>query len=406
MLRLYKKPFSSVSCTSLWITFFVALVGGQVAAETALRTKSRAFAGEGAEVRFLDVMQRINRSHVKELVGAERWRQLQDEFVDNIVSAKTHDDFARALNSMFSKSAISHFMYLTNRHWSYWHLRGDWEPLDDAAKVAHVGLVTEEIQGKWFVRGILENSPAAGRGILIGDELVTVDGNAYAEAESFEGKAYHPVVVQLRRDAQTAYDVTLTPVRENYALAIQQAMIHSVRVVEQGSKKYAYAHVWTLLAPPAVFRRLSLLEDEVDGLLLDFRDGVGGRSEAAMWFLLGEHSPSGSVPRITPWQKPVVILTDSGTRSAKEIVVDAVKRAGRAVLVGMPTPGDVTAVDVARTGAVGVDGFLMLPWFRFPLEGNPIQPDFLVRRRLPYCGGRDPQMELAIDVLESSLVVH
>jgi len=406
MLRPGRRSFLSISHITPWIIVFVALVSGEVQAESALRSKSRSFSGEGVEARFLNVMRRIDESHVEELVGAERWHQLKNQYVGRITSAKTHDDFARVLNAMFHEAAISHFTYVTDRHWSYWHLRGDWEPSGDAAKVAHVGLVTEEISGKWFVRGVLESSPASGRGILVGDELVSVDGVRYAEADSFKGKERQPVVVKLRRDPQTTYDVQLTPVRENYALAIQQAMIQSIQVIEYGNKKFAYAHVWTLLAPPTVFRRLSLLEHDVDGLLLDFRDGVGGRSEAAMFFLLGKRSHSGRVPRITPWQKPVVILTDTGTRSAKEIVVDAVKRAGRAVLVGSPTPGEVSAVDVERTGAVGDDGFLLLPWFRFPLEGHPVQPDFLVPRRLPYCAGYDPQIALAKDVLTASLVAH
>ncbi len=382
------------------------MVSGGAMAETFPDAKLRAFSGDGAKVRFLQVMQRINQSHVRGLVGFERWRQLQVKYEGDIVSSKTHVDFARALNEMFYESAISHFRYVTDRDWSYWHLRGDWEPMIDAAKVAHVGLVTENISGKWFVRGIMEKSPAAQQNILVGDEIVAVDGVAYAQANSFKGKAHRSVVVTFRRDLKTTYEVTLTPVRENYALAFQQAMVHSVRVVEHEHMKFAYAHVWTLLAPPTVFDRLSIIEDEVDGLLLDFRDGVGGHSQSAMFFLLGERSPSGSVPRITPWKKPVVILTDSGTRSAKEIVVDAVKKAGRVVLVGTPTPGEVTAVDVERTGAVGHDGFLMLPWFRFPLEGHPIHPDFLVRRSLPYCAGEDPQMALAKDVLMASLVAH
>ncbi len=406
MLRLYRTPFSSFGLNALWVIVSISLCGSESVAESAVRPQLQTFTEVGAEARLLDVMQRIDNSHVKGLVGVQRWRQLQQQYQDSIKSAKTHSDFARELNAMLHDAEISHFQYMTDREWSYWHLRGDWEPYLQAVKVAHVGLVTQRIEGKWFVRGVLEGSPAVGCGILVGDELVAVDGEAYAEVDSFRHKEGQPVVVTLRRDPKTTYDVTLTPILENFALAIQRAMIQSVRIVEHDNRKFAYAHIWTLLAPPTVFRRLSLVEDDVDGLLLDFRDGVGGRTEAAMWFLLGNRSRTGGVPRVTPWQKPVVILTDSGTRSAKEIVVDAVRRAGRAVLVGAPTPGEVTAVDVQRTNSVGSDGFLMLPWYRFMLEHHPTQPDFLVRRPLPYSSGRDPQMALALDVLTSSIVAH
>ena len=92
-----------------------------------------------------------------------------------------------------------------------------------------------------------------------------------------------------------------------------------------------------------------------------------------------------------------MILIADGTRSAKEIVVDAVQRAERAPLVGEPTPGAVTSVGAVRR--VGKDGLLELPGQTFSLEGNPTLPDYPVKRDLPYCAGADPQMRKAKQVL-------
>ena len=103
--------------------------------------------------------------------------------------------------------------------------------------------------------------------------------------------------------------------------------------------------------------------------------------------------------------KPVVILTGEGTRSAKEIVVDAARRMGRALLVGEATAGAVTAVDTARSGPVGADAYLLLPGERLKLEGRPTQPDFLMSRVIPYSGGRDPQLEMAREVLAAWLTL-
>ena len=64
----------------------------------------------------------------------------------------------------------------------------------------------------------------------------------------------------------------------------------------------------------------------------------------------------------------MVILTGDGTRSAKEIVVDAVKRTGRAPLIGEATPGHVTSV--GGVVAVGEDGLLLLPGQKFSLDGT------------------------------------
>lgn len=159
----------------------------------------------------------------------------------------------------------------------------------------------------------------------------------------------------------------------------------------------AYLHGWTLLGDGAEYDDLAELQPTADGLLLDYRDGFGGSWHNALGFLLGEDRGDDG-ERIHPrWGKPVVILTADGTRSAKEIVVDAVKRRRRAPLVGESTPGHVTSVGSVRR--VGDDAILMLPGLRFRLEGTRTTPDYAVGRSIPYCGGADPQMRMAREVL-------
>ena len=106
---------------------------------------------------------------------------------------------------------------------------------------------------------------------------------------------------------------------------------------------------------------------------------------------------------MTPgWRRPVVILTSSdGTRSAKEIVVDAVKREQRAPLLGEPTPGHV--ISVGGFERIGKDALLMLPGMRFKLEGHPTEPDVLVKRDIRYCGGKDVQLDAAVALLSSMI---
>ncbi len=139
------------------------------------------------------------------------------------------------------------------------------------------------------------------------------------------------------------------------------------------------------------YRRLVRLQNEVDGLIWDLRDGFGGFAGRGNRFLFG--SPDSD----WGWRKPVVILTDDGTRSAKEMLVDAAKRRNRATLIGVPTPGHVTTVGAFRR--VGDDGVLILPGRRSPLEGHPTTPDVLVDRPIPYSAGKDPQLSVAKQVL-------
>jgi hypothetical protein len=172
-------------------------------------------------------------------------------------------------------------------------------------------------------------------------------------------------------------------------------------MIRHGGHVLAYLHGWTLLGDGAEYAGLLRMQDEVDGLLLDYRDGVGGTWFRAQRFLLGPSDQEFTGDEAT-WTKPVVILTGKGTRSAKEILVYQVKKAGRAPLVGEATPGHV--ISVGRVVEIEDDGLLMLPGMRFELEGKPISPDFLIPRDIRHCGGDDPQMEFARDLL--SALIH
>ena len=97
------------------------------------------------------------------------------------------------------------------------------------------------------------------------------------------------------------------------------------------------------------------------------------------------------------WHKPVVILTSSdGTRSAKEIVAAAAQARHKAKLVGTETAG---AVLPCRFFAAGRDAVMVAPMSWNWLEGNPIQPDVVVKRDIRYCRGSDVQLKKAKDVL-------
>ncbi|MGD2108633.1 MAG: S41 family peptidase [Phycisphaerae bacterium] len=347
-----------------------------------------------AASRFAKIVDLIEDSNVPYIVGERRWARLVRQHRDTIEQAATHRAFADAVNALIRDAGVSHFQYFTDAEWQFWHMRSAFWKGDPETEVCHVGIIPERIDGRWFVRGILEGSPAAGTRISVGDELLTVDGEAYDPVSPFRGTADLPTVIRLRRRPGLVYSVNIVPVRESLYDAMQEAMPRSIDIIEHDGLRMAYLHAWTMLGSGGEYKELAKLQDRVDGLLLDYRDGFGGTWHAAERFLLGGGRRSDNRSH---WQKPVVILIADGTRSAKEIVVDAVQTAGRAPLIGEPTPGHVTSVGAIRR--VGKDGLLELPGQTFSLEGNPTMPDYPVERRLPYCAGADPQMRKAKQVL-------
>jgi C-terminal processing protease CtpA/Prc len=187
------------------------------------------------------------------------------------------------------------------------------------------------------------------------------------------------------------YNMVVVPVKESLHEAVQRAILRSIRVIEYEGLEFAHLHAWSLLGQGEEYRRLLEMQDEVDGLLLDFRDGFGGMTIPAMRFLFGADDGRDG------WFKPTVVLIADGTRSAKEIVVDAAKRQHRALLVGTPTPGHVTSVGGLQR--IGSNGLLMVPGYRFELEGHPTEPDYAVERDIRYCAGTDPQLKRALQIL-------
>jgi carboxyl-terminal processing protease len=364
--------------------------------------------GTQAARRFELILQNIEDSSTLDLIGEETWSSLVARHKPGIESARTHRAFARAVNNLFDACGCSHFEYFTRDDFSYWHLLSAFEMDGRESRVEHAGLFAERIGGRWFLRGIFEGSPADGSGIRVGDELLSVDGVPYRPIASFQGKAGRPVIVKVRRRPGLTCNLQITPVKESLHEALVRAMHESIKVVQHDGFLLAYMHGWVLLGPGDEYEALLRLQPVVDGLLLDYRDGFGGRPDVARRFLAGNKTKGTESYRSPRWSKPVVVLIAGGTRSAKELVVAAARAYDHVTLLGTPTPGEVTSV--GGLVPIGEDGLLMLPGHRFPQEGQPILPEIRVDRDIRYGAGADPQLQAAKDALVSmiarGLAVH
>lgn len=361
------------------------------------------FEDVGAGPRLSAVLRRIAAGNLADLIGDARWAELFRNHRLAVEGASSHVEFAERLNDLLSATGQSHLRYFTDQEWDYWLLCSSLDRQRPTPAVEHVGIYPRRIDGRWYVRGILEGSPADGSLLRVGDELVMADREPFSPIESFRGTSGRVVRVKALRLPSQPIVVELTPVREPLAQAVRRAMQLSIRVESYDGRRFVYAHVWTLLGAGSLFAELATRSADADGVILDFRDGVGGTTGAALWYLLGRGSAPRGATENPPMDKPVVILISEGTRSAKEIVVDTARNMGRVLLVGEPTSGAVTTVDLAHSGPVGEDAYLLLPGQRLSLEGRPTLPDFAMSRSVPFSDGKDPQLELGREVLAAWL---
>jgi len=108
---------------------------------------------------------------------------------------------------------------------------------------------------------------------------------------------------------------------------------------------------------------------------------------------------------ITPSNAPLVLLTSERTASAAEIFVSAMKRAGRATVIGTETCGCVLAIRTRHSlpdgGMLDVSELDYRTSDGVRLEGRSTKPDLLVSlRRKDLYTHRDRALEAAIERLD------
>jgi len=262
----------------------------------------------------------------------------------------------------------------------------------------------------FFVDWLYEGGPAQRAGLRRGDRVIEIDGRAPVDCprldwSSDDAALPDPPQHALLCDRGDEVELWVERAHGLRSRGRVTAALYSgcdaarasARVVNEKGR-FGYVHLWFIAAPDAGNLIRELLADEFadcDGLLLDLRGRGGVASE---------------IRRVTrllaadgEWGRPVVLLTDAGTRSAKEVIAHEMQRTGDALVVGETTAG---AVIPASFEHVGQDGVLMYPRRSLGrhtslLEGRGVQPDVLVERPFEYSNGADPILEAGIVALQT-----
>ena len=208
--------------------------------------------------------------------------------------------------------------------------------------------------GLWFVSDVYDGSPAARAGILVGDEIIAIDGAPYHEITSFQGKVGRTVDVELRRRPGAEPVSVKVQVELLKPLPMfEQAITDSAKIVERDGRKIGYIRLWTLAAPGSMSAVAEALATgplkDADGLVLDLRGRWGGGSSDAAELFVGDTPPFRLIPRggkeilaNVRWHRPLVAIIDEGTRSGLEVFAYALKANG-IPLVGTRTAGALLA---------------------------------------------------------------
>ncbi|MEC7584465.1 MAG: S41 family peptidase [Planctomycetota bacterium] len=272
-----------------------------------------------------------------------------------------------------------------------------------------LGCSLVRIGEKFYIDSVYAGGPAAEAGLRRGEEVLAICGedpldSPWLDWRSDDAHLTDPAsyrfvviegqVVELQVGADRPREVALVA-RPWSAL---RASSEGVRELPLGNTRALYVPLWFVYHERAARLLAEALRAHPDcgGLLLDLRGRGGSALECAVILRVLHRAKARGLS--------IVALTDSRTRSAKEILALELRRRALATLVGERTAGAVLVADFAPLSEEAV---LMLPVARLSysaaLEGSGVAPDVPCRDPLPATPGADPILWAGLQTLEGML---
>ena len=354
--------------------------------------------------------QAIQRQYYAREARGDEMKALLDKYEPLAKRAKTKAEFSSAVVQMIAEFGDSHFDFLTDADQGFYGL-GSLVAGDRDLDMPHVGAWFIERDGQRVISMVLEGSPADKVGLLPGDVIESVNGIPFDPIYSLRPLVDEEAefVIVLRSGGRKT--VTMTVLEDEGMGLFYDATRASREILEHDGKTFGYIHLWTM-AEERFKRTLHSFVNgkakDTDGFILDLRDGFGGRPEeyADPFFRPGFNIEwrFGSNGFVTPfgYGKPLVVIIDKGSRSAKEVLAYILKESGRATLVGERTGGNVLGTSPFWIGDWAILEIPMVDVIvdGVRLEGVGVEPHVAVIDEFD-ADGNDLFLARALEILSS-----
>jgi len=358
---------------------------------------------------------------------AEVYERIKREYVDEV---DDHALMEKAIRGMVA-ALDPHSAYLDSE---------EFEEIRLSTMGSYPGVGIEVVAEDSSVKILrpIDGSPAQQAGLLPGDEIVRIDGNDI-------GADLAGAISHMRGASGSSVNLTIrragTEGLLEFSLRRAKVEVHSVaqQTLEPG---YGYLRITSFSETTAddVTRAVAHLKrdnpDGIRGLVLDLRNNPGGVLEAGVAVadaFLNEGvivTADGRTPDArfrmdaTPGDvidgAPLVVLVNSGSASASEIVAGALKDHARAELIGHKTYGKgsvQTVMPLSHGGAVKLTTSRYFTPSGASIHGKGIIPDIVEdgpeetpaelitgRGALPL-EARDKEVHFALDTLKTKVAL-
>ncbi len=327
-------------------------------------------------------------------------------------SAPSLERFEGIVNDMIHDFGDSHFALLTKADQGYYLMDGLLSSFGggEAMAMPQFGAWFKTTTDGYTVQMVIDGTAAAKADIRKGDVILKVNDLPFSPVDSLATLA-GTATLNVKRGSQSLtkhVEVNKTPALDMFL----QGSNDSAKVIDADGKKFAYFHLWTQAGTKfvnalsnAVYGRLG----KSDAFILDLRDGFGGRPEgyADPFFrpevALDWITSAGTQHQMFGYGKPLVVLINKGSRSAKEVLSFILKKSKRATLIGSNTAGDVLGTSPLKLGDWG---FLEIPMVDLTADGQRLEkvgvaPDIAVPTEFD-ANGKDLVLDAALKFLGSN----
>lgn len=324
-------------------------------------------------------------------------------------AATSERDFGDITNRMISDFKDSHFGLLTNQEQTYYIFDG--LVSKEGKSAPFFGAWFKNSSAGYTVQMVLNGTEAETADLRKGDVVLRVNNQLFSPIDSLAPFVNQKVQLSVLRGVkEISKEVTVSS--KPLLGAFLDASRASSRIIESHGRKIGYFHLWTMANESfksalanAVYGKFR----ETDAVILDLRDGFGGRPEGygdpffrpevtTTWDMGG----GAAFPELFGYQRPLVVLINEGSRSAKEIFSFIIKKSHRATLIGSTTAGNVLGTTPWRLTDWA---FLEIPIVDIKadgerLEGRGVNPDIRVPQEFD-ANGKDLVLETALSKLSS-----
>lgn len=342
---------------------------------------------------------------------------VSDTNLSNFIKTYTEvvDNFYEDVDSEgMIESALEGMMKYLEDNYSIYLNKDDSISLNETLDSSYEGIGTHALGN--VIVNVYKDSPADKAGIKVNDVIVEINGNI------IDSKNYYLMSEYLNESGK---DNTIVVEREGerltFTISVATVSIPVVytKIIEKNDKNIGYISLsqFSTKSYDEFKKRLDSLEDDdITSLIIDLRDNTGGYLNSAKDItslfikkgeLLYSLQKKDEVKEINDETKeyreyPIVVLVNSSTASAAEILASSLKDTYGATIVGNITFGKGKVQNLLHYGDTMVK-YTSAKWLRPNgecVDGVGIEPDYIenitVKNNIIY----DNQLDKAISLLE------